>query len=157
MEINDNDQEKYLSKTNQSSNKSNKNVPFQEINQLLTTAKNIESDIERLTQVSFALYLLFLLLAFVFIIILNYLPYQNDGNTWVFIASLILFFASIILVTNTLRKILIKRNKEKRAFKKIVAIIQDTVPFYYKEMSVLEKANIETQIARLDIVSSSDN
>ena len=46
-----------------------------------------------------------------------------------------------------------KLKKEKRAFNKILDIIQDIAPFSYKHMSVLERANIEAQLARLDIVN----
>lgn len=127
---------------------------FIEIKQLLETAKSIDSDIESLTQKRQFVFILMIFVSLVIPAITILLEtFADETKTSrplaiiisAFIISLNALFTNIFISTTK------KIKKEKRALSQVIEVIQDVTPFYYKEMSVLEKANIEAQLARLDI------
>ena len=128
-----------------------------EINHLFEITNGIGLSIERLKQFYFYLKILSISSILIGSLVLTYLWTRENKNVFLIIWITILVILCILIIVQKIVDITNKIKKEERAFKKIVDIIQDATSFYYKNMSVLEKAYFETQLARLDIVISTKN
>lgn len=127
---------------------------IEELYKLLETAESIEKNEYFLSRRRDFLSIL-MFLAALSISFLTLLPSTISfvSTTAFYVIVMVIIFAT----TASLLKISKEYNKEKRALEKIVSVIQEIVPYYLNNMSVIERANFEVKLARMNIHIANSN
>ncbi len=124
---------------------------IKELDKLLETADDIEKRKYRLSQRIFSSLAIAIAIPIISIIIwqpfFDTLSFSLFVKVFLILVVCLLFTLSILTADQAYEDHL----KEKRAFRKLSGIIQEVIPFYFKNMTVLEKANFEVKLARMDI------
>ena len=131
-----------------------KNSYFWEIQAALDTVSNIKSEIELAKLVINVYSIVALFFAIVFLLFATYHAAFNSILLLTVLSALVFIE---LFVFNSIKYSYRKLQREKRAFLRILETAQEIAPFYCKHMSVLEKANIEAQLARLEIVGTANS
>lgn len=134
---------------------------IEEIEKLLDLAENCEREINNLKGrndlLRISLVFLLLIAPFLGLLIVaenTFVAEKNHVAVGVF-ASIFFLGVSIVNI-NRMSSVYEALSKEKRAYRRVVGVVQEVLPYYLLEMSVLERVRFEVRLAKLDIVDTKE-
>jgi ABC-type multidrug transport system fused ATPase/permease subunit len=124
------------------------------IEKLLSMAEKSEEKISKHKKDELFLFLAGYLTIFAFVLILFVIPwYRFSSYLGIFVGIVLILFA-VIIYFFTVKIFEVTKNKKKEVitFNESLGVVQESLPYYFDKMSVLEKTIYKIRLSKLDIV-----